>query len=137
MRVACERLLQSLLATHSRPRVSPVLERAAVWYCRRAPPSPSRAHSGRCSHPPPRERRLFEGRIESTLKGFDMSTKDFLGALVGKSDADPMVASVIEMLLAIEDFEQVKCHCDLRGGRCGVPLLPPVPQQTLPYPASA
>ena len=51
--------------------------------------------------------RLFEGRIESTIKGFGISSKDFLAALVNKSDADETVASFIEMLLAVEDFEQV------------------------------
>ena len=53
-----------------------------------------------------------------------MSTKDFLAALVGKSDADATVASVIEMLLAIEDFEQVKCLCDLRVRTVVSPCCP-------------
>ena len=53
-----------------------------------------------------------------------MSTKDFLAALVGKSDADATVASVIEMLLAIEDCEQVKCLCDLRGRTVVSPCCP-------------
>jgi hypothetical protein len=38
-----------------------------------------------------------------------MSTQDFLAAIVDRSEADATVASVIEMLLAIEDFEQVLC----------------------------
>jgi len=51
--------------------------------------------------------RLFEGRIESTLKSFSLSTKDFLGALDKRSKQDETVQSFMEMLLAIEDFEQV------------------------------
>ncbi len=51
--------------------------------------------------------RLFEGRIESTLKSFNLSTADFAGALDKGSKQDETVQSFIEMLLAIEDFEQV------------------------------
>jgi hypothetical protein len=38
-----------------------------------------------------------------------VSAQEFLAALVDRSEADATVASVIEMLLALEDFEQVMC----------------------------
>ena len=36
-----------------------------------------------------------------------MSSQDFLGELLKKSEADENVSVIIEMLLAIEDFQQV------------------------------
>ena len=36
-----------------------------------------------------------------------MSQQDFLGALVTTSETDETSAKIVEMLLAIEDFEQV------------------------------